>query len=390
MDAYELNPHTHLRSLIRREAVDELARNAGMLRESVMDVLTGSDEFSEVKNHLLKLVLPQIKAFRNALRDCGFNITSLTRKAELASAVAEIIVIHVHDPPNFRRLSKTLSQLINNHPRFTRPSFGYFEIVDNATVETTFRFGLFRNINVFAIDLSISPINPASVAGLGEVSFGNLSKVVKCKRRAVHYQLVTHTDCWELRLLDDDVDDFIGLGRLEMTFPHSEDYAKYTFVIKSMAPNRKTPVPDIISAKLQSEQSKILSRVYKQTLSKTEFEDTSVSNSDPVEFFISKVRSGEIRSLIFDGELETTTDSGETVTDSNDAFFVGTERISLRCPISLQRLVHPGFSTFCQHVDCFDVEMLIRTTPSTFVEYTCPICNTNFDFEVVSVEKRVF
>lgn len=48
----------------------------------------------------------------------------------------------------------------------------------------------------------------------------------------------------------------------------------------------------------------------------------------------------------------------------------------------MQRLIHPGRSFGCQHRDCFDVDVLIKSTPESFVEYTCPICDIDFDLKV--------
>lgn len=69
----------------------------------------------------------------------------------------------------------------------------------------------------------------------------------------------------------------------------------------------------------------------------------------------------------------------------NDDIVVSEEVISLRCPYSLKRLIHPGKSLICQHSDCFDVQLLLHLAPYE-TEQRCPICKKNFDISLLYID----
>ena len=107
-------------------------------------------------------------------------------------------------------------------------------------------------------------------------------------------------------------------------------------------------------------------QIYEQTWKRFEVKKPKWTSIDYMfQSLIRKIKRGSIS-------------SGLQERFSNPELILGDERIQLRCPLTLRRLVHPGKSRFCQHRNCFDMETFLCGVLGVKRELNCPICRVTF------------
>ena len=364
-----MNPSTNLWSILRREAIDELAEAHKLDRSVVLDILTGSDRRDHVFRKLMKLNSSVIRKLGSLIKAHNIHAPSHAYKDGHAIIVAGVIVEH-----NRKRISCQTPYaygLVDHDSRFRQMTRCTLTENDTKTRQAVFSIpsvALTRKIRLYAVDLSISPI---AVKPTGELVNVSLSKVTMLRdgksRNTKIYRFKRRSDYWEILF-----DRPVKVSAIKVQFPRTRYNMRCTFVAKLFKSNAwitRDASPALREKKSAEIPRKIdpLERVYSQTLSSC---GVQTSGESLIMLFRSKVAAEKI-----------TLPRKLTHSSSNDVK-IGTEKILLRCPITLQRMQHPGYSIYCRHAECFDVESLLRSTPETHLEFTCPICSISFDLEV--------
>jgi len=74
--------------------------------------------------------------------------------------------------------------------------------------------------------------------------------------------------------------------------------------------------------------------------------------------------------------------------NADDEIQLGETRISLRCPLSIKRIMVPVRGLHCNHPQCFDLRSFFGFCSRTYL-WRCPVCSKSVKFENLYIDEEM-